>query len=87
MTMVKTTAGSDNSETEPRADGQRNQFGRPEAQGLELKTALEICTELRTPELRRKFSGLVTGGGEERRQVCALDLYDLMELLPNRYGA
>lgn len=67
-------AGSDNSEIEPRAHGQRNQSGGPEARELQMKTALEICTELRTPELRRKFAGFVD-------RVCALNLYDLMELL------
>jgi len=81
--MERTAAGSGNSETEPRADGQRNWLGGPEAQESNefLKTVLEICTGLGNPELRRRFSGFVNSSCEEKQQVCALDLYDLMERL------
>jgi len=81
--MIRTAARSDSSEAEPRAGGQRNQFGGPEAQESNewLKTVLEICTQLETPELRRKFSGLINSSCEEKHQVCASNPYDLVEWL------
>lgn len=41
------------------------------------ETALEIATEVRSPELRRKFMRMAKSGREAKSQVCALDLDDI----------
>jgi len=41
------------------------------------EAGLEIATEVNSPELRKKFLGMVKGAREAKRQVCALNLDDI----------
>ena len=41
------------------------------------ETALEIVTEVRSSELRRRFTGMVKSGHKAKIQVCALNSDDI----------